>query len=199
MIFSALGEYSGMQQEDITTLLVRWQKGDDLAKNALFERVYQELKKISHLQLQQRDRRYLQTTELVHEAFLKMVRQENLGQHRGEFFRLAGIVMRRILIDMARKNQRDAELLDQPIDDAFMVKLGSRSVRLLQVDQVLTRLAQIEPRQAAVVEMRFFGGFNYDQIAEALEIGSATAKRCWKQAKGWIFMQLMKDVEEQDL
>lgn len=187
-----------MSNDDITTLLIRWRNGDNHAKNELFELVYMELKKLSHKQLQDRDRRYLQTTELVHECFIKLLGQRELGENRGHFFKVVAVNMRRIILDLARKNQHDADLLDQPIDETFMVKLGNHAVKLIDVDRVLTRLATLEPRQAAIVEMRFFGGFKTEQIAEALEIGTATVKRDWQRAKAWIYLQLDKDVDGQE-
>lgn len=187
-----------MSRNDITDLLIRWRSGDEAAKNHLFNLIYPELKRLSHKQLKQGDRRYLQTTELVHEAYIKLLGQQKLGENRGHFFKLVSMIMRRITIDMARKNHKDAELVDGEIDTMFVVKLGKRSVNIIDVDRVLTELAEVEPRLAQVVEMRFFGGFQYEDIATALNFSEITVKRDWQKAKAWLASRLNRDLAMDD-
>jgi RNA polymerase sigma factor (TIGR02999 family) len=135
----------------------------------------------------------LQATALVHEAYMKMVEQRPADlQNRAHFFGVAAQVMRHILIDHARGHRREKrggtkEVV--PLDEALVFSEG-KSEELLALDEALLRLAKLDPRQAKIVEMRFFGGLTVEETAEALEISPITVKRDWSLARAWLYGDL---------
>ena len=182
---------------DITQLLQDWQRGDRQALDRLMPLVYDELHLIAtrHLARERRERT-LQTTALVNEAYMKLVAQRKVDwQNRSHFFALAARLMRRIILDDARRRQRekrggDAVLV--PIDDVE-ISTPSRAVDavdVLELDRALTDLEAIDADQSRIVELRFYGGLTIEETAEVMGVSIATIKREWAMAKGWLFRAL---------
>jgi RNA polymerase sigma factor (TIGR02999 family) len=182
---------------DITGLLQQWQGGDRQALDSLIPVVYDELRVIASRHLSREWRPgSLQTTALVNEAYLKLVDQRRVGwQNRAHFFALAAQLMRRILVDDARRALRlkhGGGEPETPVDD---VTLAARApdvdaVDALALDRALTELEQIDPDQAKLVELRFFGGLTVEETAVVLGVSPATVKREWAVARGWLHRAL---------
>ena len=183
------------EEEQVTQLLHRMSKGDAAAEEALLENIYQDLKHAAHLLL--RSERYaqtFQTTALVHEAFLRIPRQGINWQNRKHFYAVAARAMRRILIDQARARLADKrpdpkqriELRDAPAQDRDDPAL------LIAIDQALAKLGVQDPRQAKIVEMRFFGGMTEEEVAEILKLSTRTVKREWQFARLWLSNELQE-------
>lgn len=174
----------------VTELLGRWNRGDLAARDALMPLVYDELRRVARRKLaQQRSDHTLQATALVHEAFLRLVnRKPGHLQDRTHFFALAAQMMRQILVDHARARNAAKRgggnltvLLDQDAGVDSSVNLD-----LIQLDSAMKRLAELDPRQSQLVELRFFGGLSIEEAAEVMEISPATAKREWATARVWL-------------
>jgi RNA polymerase sigma factor (TIGR02999 family) len=181
--------------EDVTVLLQRLDGDDrDRAVLDLVTAVYDDLRRLAarHLQGERRDHT-LQPTALVHEAYVKLIGQrENKWQDRQHFFAVMSTLIRRILVDHARSRdaaKRGGDRARHTLDDADAPALRT-DCDLVELDEVLERLASIDPNQARIVEMRFFGGLAMAQIAEALGIGRRTVDREWACARAWIHRQL---------
>jgi RNA polymerase sigma-70 factor, ECF subfamily len=183
----------------ITRLLHEWQGGSQDALNHLVPLVYDELHLLASRQLSREWRHDRpQTTVIVNEAYLKLFGQRQVDwQNRGQFFALAAQLMRRILVDHARRNLRQkrgggglpVELNEQlPAADAAV-----DSVDALDLDRALSKLEALDPDQARIVEMRFFGGLTVEETAAALGVSPATIKREWAIAKGWLYRELTGD------
>lgn len=178
---------------EVTGLLKRWRAGDAQAFEQLAPLVYRELQGIARGYLQrERDDHTLQTTALVNEAFIRLIGQEHTDwQTRSQFVGIAAQAMRRILVDHARKRMADkrpdpAQRLD--LDAAGLVP--ARAQDLLAVDEALHDLARLDPRQAQVVELKFFAGLDLEEIAQTLQISTATVTREWRLARGWLWQAL---------
>lgn len=174
----------------ITQLLHSYRNGDEDAFGKLVPLVYDDLRRIARIQLRRmRPGQALQTTGLVHEAYLRLVDQKEADwKHRGHFFAIAATAMRQILLDHARYLSRDkrgggAEPL--PLDER-LVGLAGRVQELIDLDRALDRLAAIDARQARVVECRYFAGLTIEETAAALDIGERTVEREWLKAKSWL-------------
>ena len=173
---------------DVTQLLARWAEGDRAALDTLMPVVYAELRKIADAYLRrERSGHTLQPTALVNEAWLRLVRQEQPSfDHRKQFYALAAQVMRRILVDHARSVNADKRggglktTLDEGIGES------SRVVELIALDEALQRLADASPRQAQVIELRYFGGLNVEEMADVLGVSPATISRDQKIAEAWL-------------
>lgn len=176
----------------VTALLRDWQAGNASAAEELVPLVYAELRRLASQRLsRERSDHMLQPTALVNEAWLRLVNQRGGWQNRSQFFAIAAKAMRRILVDHARQRQAvkrggdaghvsvDAVLdsMPSPLPDA----------RLLAVDEALTRLAALDPRQARVVELRFFAGLSVRDTAAVLGVSPMTVKREWAAARAWLF------------
>jgi len=177
-------------REDVTVLLGQLTQGDGGAASKLIPLVYGELRRLAGGYMRrERSDHTLQPTALVHEAYLKLVEQRSVDwQGRAHFFGIAAQMMRRILIDHARghlREKRGAGEKPVPLDEA-LVFAPEQSLELVRVDQSLERLAQIDPRQSKIVELRFFGGLTVEQTAEVLGISPKTVKRDWSVAKAWL-------------
>ena len=156
--------------------------------------VYQELKRIAGGQLRrERQGHTLQATALVHEAYMKLVDQRDVNwRNRSHFFALAAQAMRRILMDYAKsrgREKRGGGVHKTSLDEALIVA-EDRSSTLVAIDEALTRLEELDQRQAKVVELRFFGGLSVEETAEALGISAPTVKREWAMAKAWLYREL---------
>ncbi len=177
------------EQTDVTMLLNAWSDGKQDALDELMPLVYQELRKLARSYLRaERPEHTLQPTALVNEAYLRLVDQKNVRwQNRQHFFGIAAQLMRRILVDHARRRQSEkrggGEALI-PFEEAKGVPLKARN--LVALDDALKDFANIDPRSAKIVELRQFGGLSIDETAEILEISPATVKRDWTVAKAWL-------------
>lgn len=173
----------------IQALLAATRRGDRDARRQLFERLYEELKKIAtaYLRGQRRDLT-LAPTALVHEAFLRLFDADIKSQSRGELLSLAATAMRRILIDGARRRnakKRDAGEQLTWRDSAFAAA-NDRETYVVRLDDALARLEAQDPQLAKLVELRFFGGFSVEETASSMGLSSATIKRRWRLAKAWL-------------
>ncbi len=183
-------------QPDITQLLQAIGDGDAGAGAQLMPVVYDELRQLAHRQLRrERTDHTLNTTALVHEAYLKLVQQDAAGwRNRGHFFGIAVQAMRRILVDYARRriaDKRGGGLAPVSLDEAT-IKVEERAVELIALDEALTRLAGFDERAAKLVECRFFGGLSIDETADALGVSPATVKRDWAAARAWLYRELRR-------
>lgn len=174
---------------DVTRLLVDLQRGADGAADQLVPLVYGELHKLAvHYMRAERGDHTLQPTALVHEAYMRLVDQRNASwQNRSHFFGIAAQAMRRILVDHARRKRAGKrEGGDRVTLDESVAEAPQRSVDLIALDDALNKLAALDPRQARVVELRFFGGLDIEQTAESLGISPATVKRDWTFARAFL-------------
>ena len=183
-----------MPSDQVTQLLVQLGGGNRAVVDELTPLVYQELKRIAGGQLRgERPGHTLQATALVHEAYLKLVDQREVSwQNRAHFFGVAAQAMRRILMDYAKARVRDKRGggMHQTTLDEGLVVTEDRASDLVQIDEALTRLEKLDPRQAKVVEMRFFGGLSVEETATAMGISTPTVKREWAMAKAWLYREL---------
>ncbi len=183
----------GSRRNDVTRLLIEWRRGRRDALDGLLPLVYGELRRIARGQLGREQRQHtLQPTELVHEAFLRLVDQRAEWQSRAHFYGIAATCMRRILVDHARrkkaaKRPQVADAVD--LDDAIAGTVSSVDT-VLAVDEALTRLAALDARQAQIAELKFFGGLDVPEIAEVIGASAATVKRQWAEAKGTLYRLL---------
>lgn len=176
-------------RHDVTRLLIDLQQGRDGAADALVPMVYGELHNLAvHYMRLERGDHTLQPTALVHEAYMRLVDQRNATwQNRSHFYGIAAQAMRRILVDHARRKRAGKREGGERVTlDAAIAETPERSVDLIALDDALTRLAELDPRQARVVELRFFGGLDIEQTAESLGISPATVKRDWTFARAFL-------------
>ena len=181
-------------ETDVSVLLAEMAKGDQAAAEKLVPLVYEELKRLARRHMRrERPDHTLQTTALVHEAYLKLVRQQGVSwQGRSHFLGVASQLMRRILIDHARgqlRAKRGGPLVAVSLDDAIVVSV-QRSEELLKLDEALNRLSKLDARQSRVVELRFFGGLSVVETSEVLGLSPKTVKRDWAVAKAWLHAEL---------
>ena len=179
---------------DVTGLLGDWSRGNQSALNQLLPLVYGELRRIAARQLRsERVGHTLQPTALVHEVYLRLVDQRNVDwRNRAHFFGAAAQVMRRILVDHARRqaaSKRGDGLPRVSIDEAKGVS-GPDGIPVLVLDQALNRLAEIDEDLARIVELRAFGGMTIEEAACMLDVSPSTAKREWRTAKAWLTREL---------
>ena len=186
------------QASEITEQLRDWNdnRRDDSA-DALLKLVYTELHKQAHRYLRkERVGHTLQTTALVHEAYLKLVEQKSVAwESRSHFFAIAATMMRRILIDYAKTKhrlRRGGARSDLPLDDALTISVSETDFDLLALDEAVNRLAEKEAHLAKVVELRFFSGLDVVETAEVLGVSESTVKRDWQMAKAWLHRELTK-------
>lgn len=181
--------------EDITRILQDWGRGRADAEERLFLAVYDELRRVARKYLRRESPdQTLQPTELVHEAYMRLVDQTRVTwQNRAHFFGIAAQQMRRILVDRARARKADKRGGDISLlafDEAHVAPRGQRPVDLLALDEALERLAKMDERKARVVEMRFFAGLREEEIAECLNVSTKTVERDWQMAKLWLYREL---------
>jgi RNA polymerase sigma-70 factor, ECF subfamily len=182
------------ESQEVTLLLSALTRGDDGASAKLIPVVYDELRRLagSYMRRERVDHT-LQATALVHEAYLKLIEQRSVNwQSRAHFFGVAAQLMRRILIDHARghsRQKRGGEQKKVSLDEALIFS-EQQADELLAVDDSLNLLAKIDPRQAKIVELRFFGGLSVEETAEVLGVSPKTIKRDWSVAKAWLYADL---------
>jgi len=186
--------------EEVTQLLVAWSDGDQAALEKLVPLVYEELHRLAHRYISRERPGYtLQTTALAHEAYLRLVNVKNVRwQNRAHFFAVAAQSMRRILVDLARarhnvKRGRGAQQVS--LDEALVVS-PERGADLLALDEALSRLATLNPRQSQVVELRYFGGLTEDEVAEVLTVSPRTVRSDWSLARVWLYRELSSGVDD---
>ncbi|HZI47667.1 MAG TPA: sigma-70 family RNA polymerase sigma factor [Pyrinomonadaceae bacterium] len=184
--------FMDVEEHDVTSLLRQWSDGDQQALGNLLPIIYDELRRVAHQYLhRERHEQMLETTALVHEAYLKLIDQRSVNwQNRAHFFAIAAQAMRRILIDNARKRgaaKREGEKI--PLDDVAIISTD-RAQHLLALDDALQRLEQIDPQQSKIVELRYFGGLTIEETAEATNLSPATVKREWAMARAWLYHEL---------
>jgi len=183
---------------DLTGLLLEWAEGDKAALDRLTPLVYDEIRRIAHRYIQrEREGHTLQTTALVHEAYVRLAGSQNVAwQNRNHFFAVTAQVMRRILIDHARRRQyvkHGGEVQRVPLDSVQVALMSQpRAAELLALDEALAELAKLDERKGRVVELRYFGGLSIEETAEVLEISPMTVRRDWRTAKAWLYRR-MKD------
>ena len=175
------------QAQTITALLQRWRQGDADAANRLLPLVYDELRRLAESYLRRERRLSLCRTELVHELYLRLPPGIPELENRSHFFGIAARLMRQILVDLAREQNRLKRRHD-PATVAFpgAGRSGPALVNVLVLDQCLERLHALDPRKAQIVELRSFGGLTVEEVGEALELSPATVKREWSVARLWL-------------
>jgi len=179
---------------DITGLLSDYKNGNRAALDELFPLIYDELKRVAANKLKnERSDHTLQPTALVHEAYLRLISQESVDwTNRVQFFGLAAEMMRRILTNYAvqrNTEKRGGQNLKIELDEALIFTAG-RGVDLIALDESLDELAKIDPKQAQIVELRFYTGLKVEEIAELLGVSDSTVKREWRMAKAWLYDKL---------
>ena len=184
-------------QKSVTQLLAAWGDGDQAALDQLVPLVYKELRRIARHHLgRERAGHTLQTTALVNEAYLRLVDQKHTRwQNRAHFFAISAQLMRRILVDYARRRQyqkRGGGALQVTLAEAEVLT-DERAPDLVALDEALKSLAEIDPRRSQVVELRFFGGLNIEETAEVLKVSPTTVQRDWTIAKAWLHKTVMSD------
>lgn len=183
--------------DDVNDLLSAWSAGDESARERLMPAVYDELRRLArhHMRAERADHT-LQTTALVHEVYLRLVGQRSADwKTRAQFFAVAATMMRRILVDHARRRayaKRGGGMIRCAIDDA-VAAAESRSSEIIAVDEALDQFSVIDERAARIVELRYFGGLTVEQVASVLELSVATVKRDWAAAKAWLARELRAD------
>jgi len=191
---------TGASPVEITGLLKAWGGGDQAALGRLAERVYPELRRMARRYMKnERQANTLQTTALVHEAYLRLVNATKIEwQERAQFFALAAQMMRRILVDAARArgaHKRGGSAVKVNLDEtALLSSAPHRSI--LALDEALTAFSQVAPRQAKVVELRYFGGLTEEEIVAALKISSRTVRRDWDLARAWLLRELSHRIDQ---
>jgi RNA polymerase sigma factor (TIGR02999 family) len=182
---------------EITQLLRGWRGGDRKALDALLPVVYKELQRLAHFQLrQERADHTLQSAALVNEAYLRLVGlNPPQWESRTHFFAIAAQLMRQILVDYARRHRagkRGGGEGTLPLEDATMLSVG-KDIDVVTLDEALKALAQIDPRKAQVVELRFFGGLSLEETAEVLKLSAVTVARDWSTARAWLHREMNRD------
>jgi RNA polymerase sigma factor (TIGR02999 family) len=183
-------------QADVTQLLVSWSMGNQAALEELMPLVYGELRRLASSYLRrERPDHTLQSTALVHEAFLKLVNQRDVEwRNRAHFYGIAAQMIRRILVDYARSHhaeKRGSGAVKLALDEALAIPQKT-DLDLLGLNDALEQLAQMDPRQNRIVELRFFAGLSIEETAEVMQLSPATIKREWNSARAWLFRELSR-------
>jgi RNA polymerase sigma factor (TIGR02999 family) len=187
---------------EITQLLQGWRGGDRKALNALLPVVYKELRRLAHFQLrQERPDHTLQSAALVNEAYVRLIGlNPPQWEGRSHFFAIAAQLMRQILVDYARRHRagrRGGGEAKLSLDDATMLSpVKEKDLDVLALDDALKALAQIDARKAQVVELRFFGGLNFDEAAEVLKVSATTVARDWSTARAWLHREMSHETSD---
>ena len=185
---------SSVSPHRVTQLLQQWSHGDDVALAELTPLVHGELRRLAHCQMgAERTDHTLQTTALVNEAYLRLADQTHpRWQNRAHFFAVAARAMRQIVVDYARSYQsqkRGGGALKIELDEAALLSPGEAK-EIVELHEALEGLAALDSRKAEVVELKYFGGLNYDEIAEVLKVSKITVRRDWEFARAWLHREL---------
>jgi RNA polymerase sigma factor (TIGR02999 family) len=179
--------------DDISALLRAWSDGDQSALERLTPIVYDELRRLARRYMKrERPGHSLQTAALVNEAYMRLVDYERMQwQNRAHFFAVSSQLMRRILVDHARRHnlKRGGGVQHVSLDEAAVVG-GDQDADLVALDNAMDALLRIDPRKVQVVEMRFFGGLSVEETAEVLKVSTITVKRDWRAARAWLYREL---------
>lgn len=181
-----------LTEGEITKLLAEWSYGDADALAQLMPLVFDELRQLARSQFRRESEGHtLQPTALVNEVYMRLVEQRRVQwDNRAQFFAFAAILMRRILVDHAkarRTAKRGGDVQKLPLKEALAAAETPRQVDVLALDEALDALTEIDPRQARVVEMRFFAGLTHEEIADVLDVSLSTVKRDWRTARLWLY------------
>ncbi len=184
----------GREPHDITGLLAAWNRGDAEALGRLMPLVYPELRRVARRQLARREAgESLESAALANEAYLKLVRAGGIRcENRAHFLALCAQIMRRILVDHARRRgsaKRGGDAICVTLDDA-LVAARARGIEVVALDEALGRLAGIDARKSRVVELRYFGGLSLEETARVLGVSAETVKRDWRLARAWLLGEL---------
>ena len=182
------------QEHEITQLLAAWRDGNQAALDELYPLVYDELHRLARRYMsRERKGHTLQTTALINEAYVRLVDQRNVQwANRSHFFAISAQIMRRILIDHARRHayaKRGGGARQVSLDETATMAQGDFS-EFIRLDEALRSLAELDPRRSQVVELRYFGGLNNEEIAGVLKISENTVIRDWNMARAWLHRQL---------
>jgi RNA polymerase sigma factor (TIGR02999 family) len=188
------GSFSASAPEKVTQLLIDWREGNAAALTDLTPLVYEDLRRLAHHYMSgQRPDHTLQATALVNEAYLRMADQTNPSwQNRAHFFAIAARAMRHILVDYARRyraQKRGGGAVKVELEEAALVS-AAQATEIVDLHDALENLAALDSRKAEVVELKYFGGLNYDEIAEVLKISPITVRRDWEFARTWLYTRL---------
>jgi len=179
----------------VTQLLADWSSGNQEALNALMPLVYDELRRLARSYIRrERPGHTLATTGLIHEAYLRLVDQDVKWQNRSHFFGVAAQMMRRVLIDHAKSQQRAKRgggAVKVSLDDPIVLS-DAPDTDLLALDEALSRLEKMDPQRGRIVELRFFGGLSNEEAAAVLNISPATVQRQWSGARAWLYHELRR-------
>ncbi|HKU73902.1 MAG TPA: sigma-70 family RNA polymerase sigma factor [Pyrinomonadaceae bacterium] len=179
--------------QNITQLLAEWRDGNQSALDELYPLVYDELHRLARRYMsRERKGHTLQTTALINEAYVRLVGQKVNWANRSHFFAISAQIMRRILIDHARRHayaKRGGGAQQVSLDEAATVT-PDQSTELIRLDEALTSLSEMDPRRSQVVELRYFGGLNNEEIAGVLNVSENTVTRDWNMARAWLYQQL---------
>ncbi len=187
------GQQGGEAPDDVSTLLRAWSDGDRSALDQLTNIVYDELRRLARRYLRdERPGHSLQTTALVNEAYMRLVDCKRMQwQNRAHFFAVSAQLMRRILVDHARRHnlKRGGDVQHVSLEEAAVVG-GDRGADMVALDDAMNALARVDPRKVQVVEMHFFGGLTVEETAEVLKVSTVTVKRDWRVARAWLYREL---------
>jgi RNA polymerase sigma factor (TIGR02999 family) len=186
------------KDSEITQMLIELTDGNRDVVDQILPHIYDELRRLAGSYLRrERSDHTLQPTALVHEAYMKLIDQNRVKwQNRAHFFGIAAQVMRRILMDHARKHTAekrggDADLI--PLEEEILIVSQDKSSELLALNDALDELAKIDPEKARIVELRYFGGLSIEETAEVIGVSVPTVNRHWKMAKAWLYSELAND------
>jgi RNA polymerase sigma factor (TIGR02999 family) len=187
-------------REEVTRLLIEWNSGNKEALDKLMPAVYEELRRLPHHYMRhERPGQTLQTTALVNEAYIRLADYKKMGwQGRAHFFAVAAQVMRRILVERARKHhsaKRGGDPQQVSLDEAATVS-RQRLEEVMAVENALTSLEALDPRRGRIVELRFYGGLSVEETAEVLGISAPTVKREWRAAKAWLRRAVSEEIDD---
>jgi RNA polymerase sigma factor, TIGR02999 family len=184
---------SDVKTQEVTELLQKWSAGDAEALEQLTPIIYAELHRIARRYMsRERDGHTLQTTALVNEAYMRLIDWKTAKwENRAHFFGVSAQLMRRILVDFARRRPKlnDEQVRHVSLEEAFTVR-SERDADLVALDEALNKLAKFDERKAKIVELKFFGGLSVEETAEVLKISGVTVMREWQKAKAWLYREL---------
>jgi RNA polymerase sigma factor (TIGR02999 family) len=185
----------GTTSEPVSELLAQWRAGDEESLRRLVPLVYNELRRLAHCYLRrERPAHTLQTTALVHEAYLRLMKQPPTDlENRAHFFGVCANLMRQILVQYARRRNAAKRGAGNKLtlDDA-MRAVTNRSIDVIALDDALNGLAELDPQQSRIVELRFFSGLSIEETSEVLGISPATVKRHWTTARAWLYDEIRR-------
>ena len=196
---------SPLSPHDVSELLIEWGKGDRAALEAVLPLIYEELRRLARYHLrQQRPNHTLQTTALVHEAYLKLSQEKSLRvENHAHFLGIAAQLMRWILVDYERSRhaaKRGAGVTRVTLSpEVATLRSPGRDVNLLALDEALGKLAKLDPQQSRIVELRYFAGLSVEDVSQFLGISPATVKRSWASARAWLLRELSHQEARHDV